>query len=106
FPLSYLPRWLSRAIGFRRPAVPWRASFVIAFVGIRGGVSLAAALSIPLTVAGGQPFPERNMVLFLTLCVILTTLLGQGSLLPLVIRQLGLSLSTDDGSGPRTSGAR
>ena len=77
---------------------------MIAFTGIRGVVSLAAALSIPLTVAGGQPFPERNMVLFLTLCVILATLLGQGSLLPLVIRQLGL-LSTDDGSGPRTSSA-
>ena len=50
---------------------------MIAFTGIRGVVSLAAALSIPLTVAGGQPFPERNTVLFLTLCVILATLLGQ-----------------------------
>jgi CPA1 family monovalent cation:H+ antiporter len=91
YPVSYLPRWLARTIGFGRPAVPWRAPFVIAFMGIRGVVSLAAALSIPLTVASGQPFPERNMVLFLTLCVILATLLGQGSLLPLVIRQLGLA---------------
>src|SRR3954447_9292962 len=91
YSVSYLPRWLSRAIGLRRPAVPWRAPFVIAFTGIRGVVSLAAALSIPLTVAGDEPFPERNTVLFLTFCVILATLLGQGSLLPLIIRRLGLA---------------
>jgi NhaP-type Na+/H+ or K+/H+ antiporter len=57
---------------------------------VRGVVSLAAALSIPLTIAEGQPFPERNMILFVTFCVILTTLLGQGSLLPVVFRRLGL----------------
>ena len=53
-------------------------------------VSLAAALSIPLTLPDGQPFPERNTVLFITFFVILTTLLGQGSLLPLVFQKLGL----------------
>jgi monovalent cation/hydrogen antiporter len=65
-------------------------TFAIAFTGIRGVVSLAAALSIPLTLPDGQPFPERNTVLFITFCVILTTLLGQGSLLPLVFQKLGL----------------
>ena len=81
---------MARAIGARNPALSWRAPFVIAFTGIRGVVSLAAALAIPLTVAGGEPFPERNTVLFITFCVILVTLLGQGSLLPFVIRRLGL----------------
>jgi Na+/H+ antiporter len=85
YPAAYLPSWLSRS-----PAPSWQGTFAIAFTGIRGVVSLAAALSIPLTMSDGQPFPERNTVLFLTFCVILTTLLGQGSLLPLVFRRLGL----------------
>jgi CPA1 family monovalent cation:H+ antiporter len=85
YPAAYLPRWLSRS-----PMPPWQGTFAIAFTGIRGVVSLAAALSIPLTLPGGQPFPDRNTILFLTFCVILTTLLGQGSLLPLIFRRLGL----------------
>jgi monovalent cation/hydrogen antiporter len=90
YPATYLPRWVSRTIGARHPAPPWQWPFAIAFTGVRGVVSLAAALSIPLTIAEGQPFPERNIVLFVTFCVILTTLLGQGSLLPVVFRRLGL----------------
>ncbi len=68
----------------------WQGTFAIAFTGIRGVVSLAAALSIPLTLADGRPFPERDTILFITFCVILATLLGQGSLLPTVFRRLGL----------------
>jgi monovalent cation/hydrogen antiporter len=85
YPAAYLPRWLSRT-----STPPWQGTFAIAFTGIRGVVSLAAALSIPLTLANGQPFPERNTVLFVTFCVILTTLLGQGLVLPTVFRRLGL----------------
>jgi NhaP-type Na+/H+ or K+/H+ antiporter len=85
YPAAYLPVWL-----FRSPRPSWQGTFAIAFTGIRGVVSLAAALSIPLTLPDGQPFPERNTVLFVTFCVILTTLLGQGSLLPLVFEKLGL----------------
>ncbi len=68
----------------------WQATFAVAFTGIRGVVSLAAALSIPLTLGDGTPFPERDTILFITFCVILATLLGQGSMLPTVFRGLGL----------------
>ena len=63
----------------------------MAFTGIRGIVSLAAALAIPLTTANGEPFPDRDLILFLTFAVILVTLVGQGLMLPAVIRALGLA---------------
>ena len=58
---------------------------------MRGIVSLAAALAIPFATASGQPFPDRDLILFLTFCVILVTLVGQGLTLPAVIRVLGLA---------------
>jgi monovalent cation/hydrogen antiporter len=58
---------------------------------MRGAISLAAALAIPLTVQGGAPFPGRDLILFLTFCVILLTLVLQGLSLPLLIRRLGLA---------------
>jgi len=90
FPATYLPRWLSPALARRDPSPPWQYPFVLAFTGVRGIVSLAAALAIPLLTSSGQPFPERDLILFLTFVVILVTLVGQGLLLPLVIRSLGL----------------
>jgi CPA1 family monovalent cation:H+ antiporter len=57
---------------------------------MRGVVSLAAALALPLTLPNGAPFPQRDLILFLTFCVILSTLVLQGLTLPLVIRLLGL----------------
>ncbi len=89
FPATYLPR-LVPAINRRDPNPPWQQPFLIGFTGLRGVVSLAAALSIPLQV-DGQPFPERGLILFSTFCVIFVTLVGQGTLLPLVIRRLGLA---------------
>jgi NhaP-type Na+/H+ or K+/H+ antiporter len=59
---------------------------------VRGIVSLAAALAIPFTTANGQPFPFRELILFLTFAVILVTLVGQGLMLAWVIRALGLAL--------------
>ena len=70
---------------------PWQWPFALAFTGIRGIVSLAAALAIPLTTASGTPFPHRDLILFLTFVVILVTLVGQGLLFPSVIRALGLA---------------
>jgi CPA1 family monovalent cation:H+ antiporter len=61
---------------------------VVAATGMRGAVSLAAALAIPLTVAGGAPFPDRDLVIFLVYATILATLLVQGLSLPYVIRWL------------------
>ena len=57
---------------------------------MRGGVSLAAALAIPLTVDGGGPFPDRDLIIFLTFAVIVATLVIQGLTLPAVVRALGL----------------
>jgi monovalent cation/hydrogen antiporter len=91
FPSTYLPRRLIPAIARRDPAPPWQWPFVLGFTGVRGIVSLAAALAIPFTIADGRPFPDRDLILFLTFSVILVTLVGQGLTLPAVIRVLGLA---------------
>ena len=91
YPTVYLPRWLFPPIRRSDPSPPWQWPFAIAFTGVRGIVSLAAALAIPLTVANGEPFPERNLILFITFSVILVTLVLQGLMLPAIIRALGLA---------------
>lgn len=90
FPAVYLPRWLSPSLARRDPSPPWQAAFVLAFVGVRGVVSLAAALALPLNTVSGAPFPHRDLILVITFGVIIITLVGQGLLLPLVVRGLGL----------------
>jgi monovalent cation/hydrogen antiporter len=91
YPALYLPRRFIPALAFRDPAPSWQSPFVLSFTGIRGIVSLAAALAIPFATADGAAFPERDLILFLTFCVILVTLVGQGLTLPFVIRKLGLA---------------
>ena len=89
FPATYLPRWLSARVRARDPvsavAVPRR----ISWMGLRGAVSLAAALSIPAVTSSGAPFPDRDLVIFLAFSVIIATLVVQGLSLPAVIRLLG-----------------
>ena len=89
FPATYLPRWLIPAVARRDPSPPWQSPFLISFIGVRGVVSLAAALAIPVTIAGGAPFPHRDLILFITFGVIILTLVGQGLMLPAVVRWLG-----------------
>jgi Na+/H+ antiporter len=91
YPATYFPRWLIPALAKRDPAPPWQWPFALAFTGIRGVVSLAAALAIPLTLADGQPFPHRDLILFITFGIIVATLIGLGLLLPAVMRWLGLA---------------
>ena len=91
YPATYLPRWLIPAIARKDPSPPWQWPFALAFTGVRGMVSLAAALAIPFATESGEPFPDRDLILFLTFSVILVTLVGQGLLLPAVIRALGLA---------------
>ena len=86
-PAALLPRWLSRRIRERESFDP-RNMVVFGWAGMRGVVSMAAALALPLTLAGGVPFPHRNLVIFLTFCVILSTLVLLGFTLPWVIRRL------------------
>ena len=95
FPATYLPRWLIPAVRRRDPSPPWSWAFVLGFTGVRGVVSLAAALAIPFTIAGGAPFPQRDLILFATFGVIVVTLVGQGLMLPSVIRWLGLAQHGD-----------
>ena len=76
----------------------WRDAVFLSWSGMRGAVSLAAALALPLETDAGDGFPGRDLILFLTFSVILVTLVGQGLTLPLVIRVLGLE---DDGLDER-----
>ena len=89
FPATYLPRLILTSIRRREPRPPWQNPFFIGFAGIRGSISLVAALSIPLAV-GSAPFPERELILFTTFCVIVVTLVGQGLSLPPLLRWLAL----------------
>jgi monovalent cation/hydrogen antiporter len=65
--------------------------FLVGWTGMRGVIALAAAISLPRNLANGAPFPERNVIVFLTFCVIFATLVLQGLTLPAVIRKLGFS---------------
>ena len=96
FPATYLPRWLIPAVSRRDPSPPWRYPFLIGFIGVRGVVSLAAALAIPFTTASGSAFPYRDQIFFITFGVILITLVGQGLVLPSVVRRLGLARARAD----------
>jgi CPA1 family monovalent cation:H+ antiporter len=91
FPATYIPRWLSKSLTKRDPSPPWQQPFFLAFTGIRGVVSLAAALAIPYTLDSGAPFPHREMILFITFGVSIVTLVGQGLMLPYVVEWLGLT---------------
>jgi CPA1 family monovalent cation:H+ antiporter len=100
FPATYIPRWISPALARRDPAPPWQGPFTIGFVGVRGVVSLAASLAIPYALANGQPFPHRDLILFVTFGVIVITIVGQGLMLPSVLQWLGITrLGLEERSG-------
>jgi len=84
YPATYLPRLIPK-IREKDPNPPWQAVAVVGWSGLRGVVSLAAALALP------QLFPDRDLIIFFTFVVILATLVGQGLTLPTLIRALGLA---------------
>jgi len=90
YPATFLPRMLSARIRKREENPTWKGPFIISWAGMRGVVSLAIAFSIPLTMHGGEPFPERNLILFLTFTTVIGTLVVQGVTLPPLIRLLKL----------------
>jgi monovalent cation/hydrogen antiporter len=92
FAVLHAPKWIARRMS------NWRGAVFLSWAGMRGALSLAAALALPLETDTGAPFPGRELIVFLTFSVILATLVGQGLTLPLVIRALGLE---DDGSEDR-----
>ena len=89
---TYLPRWAFRSIREHDPYPPWQYPAVLSWAGIRGAVSLVAALALPIH------FPDRDLIVFLTFAVIVSTLVLQGLTLPGLIRLLGVS---DDGGAER-----
>ena len=90
--MTKLLAWRRCQVGSSMPA---RERLVVVWGGLRGAVSLAAALSLPLETAAGAPFPQRDLIIFLTFSVILTTLVFQGLTLPALIRRLDV---LDDGA--------
>jgi CPA1 family monovalent cation:H+ antiporter len=91
YPATYLPRFFNKRLRARDPYPPWQNPFVIAFTGVRGAVSLAAALALPFTLPSGEGFPYRDLILFVSFGVIFLTLVGLGSSLPLVVKWLGVA---------------
>ena len=96
YPATYIPRWVSAKIRMQDPAPPPRAVFIVSWAGMRGVVSLAAALALV------PDFPQRDLIIWLTFCVILATLVGQGLTLPLLIKALRVTASDE---GPRAEEA-
>jgi monovalent cation/hydrogen antiporter len=86
--------WVFLTAALAGPRPDWKSATVLAWAGMRGAVSLAAALALPLTTDAGAGFPNRELIVFLTFSVILGTLVVQGLTLPALIRALDLE---DDG---------
>ena len=98
FPAAYIPRKLFPSIARKDPLPSWSAITALSWTGMRGIVSLAAALSVPLTLPSGEEFPYRNLLIFLTYVVILVTLLIPATTLPALMRWLGMK---DEGENRR-----
>lgn len=90
YTFAYLPRVLSRRVREREPAPTHAQVFVVAWAGMRGVVSLAAAFAVPATTLSGAPFPGRPHIVFLAFVVVIGTLLVHGLTLPWLIRRLGV----------------
>jgi CPA1 family monovalent cation:H+ antiporter len=88
FPAAYLPLLLSKRTRDREGSFRPRNVFIVGWAGVRGSVTLAAALSTPLTTATGAPFPGRELLILLAASVIVVTLLVNATTLPLFIRLL------------------
>ncbi len=105
FPASWIAYLIQSRLFHRNVEKPGkRAVFVVGWTGMRGVIALAAAISLPNTLASGAPFAARNLIVFLTFSVILVTLVLQGLTLPPLIRALGLSGGS--GTDPEERNAR
>lgn len=96
FPAAYLPRLMSKKTRTTEPYPGGKSVFIIAWSGMRGVVSLAAALSVPLTLSMGEAFPQRDLILFISFIVILCTLVLQGLSLPFFIRRFNIETKDDE----------
>jgi Na+/H+ antiporter len=89
YPTVYIPRIVSERAR-QDPSTGWKGPFILSWAGMRGVVSLATALSIPVLMNDGTPFPYRSLIIFITFVVIFVTLVFQGLTLPFVIKLLNL----------------
>ena len=96
YPGTYIPRLLSKKIRRTEPFPAVKLVTIVAWSGMRGVVSLAAALALPLTINGSSPFPNRDLIIFLTFCVILATLVLQGLTLRPMIAWFGIKKDEEE----------
>lgn len=97
FLFSYLPSVITANKNKKAIKQGWKEPIIMSVSAMRGVVSLAAALSIPYVMTDGSPFPHRNMILFITFVIILITLVGQGLMLPVLLKLF--KMPTDKNSG-------
>lgn len=90
YPMAYLPRLFFPSIARKDPMPSWKILFVVGWSGMRGIVSLAAALSIPFLLSPGVVFPHRDVIIFVTYCVIVVTLIVPALSLPIILNFLHL----------------
>jgi CPA1 family monovalent cation:H+ antiporter len=93
---TYVPRLVSPALRARDPSPPWTYAAFISWNGMRGAVTIAAALLVPLETDAGTPFPGRELIIFFAFAVVFGTLVVQGLSLPAVIRALKLEADETD----------
>lgn len=106
FAFAHLPRLLSARVREREPTPTAAQIFVVAWAGMRGVVSLAAAFAVPLTTLSGAPFPGRPHIVFLTFVVVIGTLLLHGLTLPWLIRRLGVQSDDERTDAIAAAGAQ
>jgi CPA1 family monovalent cation:H+ antiporter len=91
FPGAWISLKLRRFLGQQQERLSAKLVFLVGWAGMRGVLALAAAMSLPVALKNGAPFPQRNVIIFLSFCAIFATLVVQGLSLPTLIRRLGLS---------------
>ena len=93
YPGAAIAYWIRRHLLHQvEPRPTGKQIFIVAWTGMRGVLALAAAISLPTVLQNGAPFPQRDLIIFLTFSVIFVTLVLQGLTLPAVIRKLGLAV--------------
>ena len=106
FPGAYIPRFLFKSIRRNEVNPGWKPVLLVAWSGMRGVVSLASALAIPLTIGPGYEFRDRNLILFITFIVILVTLVLQGLSLKPLIRLLKIEVNEKEAEQLQTMALR
>lgn len=95
YTVTYGTRFFFSSIRARDPYPAWQNVFIVAFTGMRGVVSLATALALPVTISWGVDFPHRDLIIFLSVSLIVFTLVVQGLSLPWIVRRLTLAFDTN-----------